>query len=76
MSYCITLDGLHLHHYGRGIYGWGSVSSTTGQPGQLVEWELRCEAEDWISKRPVFCNGAIVTHLAPRLSGTGLRSNP
>lgn len=61
MSYCITLDGLHLHHYGQGVYGWGPVSSTTGQPGQLVEWTLRCEAEEWISKRPVFCSGSTVT---------------
>ena len=63
MTYTLTLDGLALHHYGQGVYGWGPTSSTTGQPGQLVEWSQRFEAEDWISKRPVFCNGAIVTEM-------------
>ena len=37
MTYTLTLDGLALHHYGQGVYGWGPTSSTTGQPGRLVE---------------------------------------
>lgn len=56
----ITLDGQALHYYGRGVYGWGPVSSTTGAPGTLVEFQLRCEAEDWIRSHRVFCAGAVV----------------
>lgn len=56
----ITLNGLALHHYGRGVYGWGPISSTTGAPGTLVEFQLRCEAEDWMQARRVFCAGAVV----------------
>jgi|LSQX01.2.fsa_nt_gb hypothetical protein len=58
--YTISLDGKHLHHYGQGVYGWGPVSSTTGQPGRLVEWSMRCEADDWMQARAVFCAGAVV----------------
>lgn len=42
--YTITMNGLALHYYGGGVYGWGPISSTTGQPGTLVEFQLRCEA--------------------------------
>ena len=59
MTYILTLDGLSLHYYaGQGAYGWGPTSSTTGEPGQLVEWHMQCKAEDWMTKRRVFCAGA------------------
>ena len=64
MTYTLTLDGQALHHYGAGVYGWGPTSSTTGQPGQLVEWTLRAEAEAWAAARPVFCAGAVVGEAA------------
>ena len=57
----ITLHGLALHHYGQGVYGWGPVSSTTGQPGTLVEFRSQAEAEAWMQERRVFCTGAVVT---------------
>jgi len=61
MTYILTLDGLPLHYYaGQGAYGWGPVSSTTGQPGTLVEWALRAEVEAWAAARPVFCAGAVI----------------
>lgn len=59
MTYTLTLDGLPLHYYGGGIYGWGSISST-GQSGQLVEWTMRCEVDDWMQAHPVFSAGAII----------------
>lgn len=59
--YILTLDGLALHHYaGQGAYGWGPVSSTTGEPGTLVEWALRAEVEAWAAARAVFCAGAVI----------------
>lgn len=60
MTYTLTLDGLALHHYGQGVYGWGPTSSTTGQPGRRVEWTMRTEAESWMQARAVFCAGAQV----------------
>ena len=60
MTYTLTLDGLALHHYGQGVYGWGPTSSTTGQPGRLVEWVMSAEAERWMQARAVFCAGAQV----------------
>ncbi len=60
MTYTLTLDGCALHHYGQGVYGWGPTSSTTGQPGRLVEWSMRCEVEDWMQARRVFCAGAVI----------------
>jgi hypothetical protein len=62
--YTIMLDGLALHRYGQGVYGWGPVSSITGQRGTLVEFQLRSEAEDWMQARRVFCTGATVKHLS------------
>lgn len=59
-AYTLTLGGLALHHYGQGVYGWGPVSSTTGAPGRLVEWSMRCEVESWMQARPVFCAGAVI----------------
>ena len=58
MTYILSLAGLSLHHYGRGVYGWGPISSTTGQPGRLVEWTMRSEVEAWLQARAVFCSGA------------------
>ena len=58
--YILTLDGLPLHHYGQGVYGWGPISSTTGEPGRLVEWALRGEVDAWAAARPVFCAGAVI----------------
>ena len=61
MNYILTLDGLSLHYYaGQGAYGWGPVSSTTGEPGRLVEWTMRDEVEAWAAARPVFCAGAVI----------------
>lgn len=60
MAYTLTLDGHALHHYGQGVYGWGSTSSTTGQPGRLVEWTMRAEVESWMQARAVFCAGAVI----------------
>lgn len=60
-GYTLTLDGLQLHHYGQGVYGWGPVSSTTGALGRPVEWPMRCEAEAWAQAHRVFCVGAVVS---------------
>nr|WP_059392993.1 hypothetical protein [Pseudomonas toyotomiensis] len=60
MTYTLILDGLALHYYGNGVYGWGPISSTTGQPGQRVEWSMRCEAASWMQARTVFCTGAVI----------------
>lgn len=60
MTYTLTLDGYALHHYGRGVYGWGPTSSTTGEPGRLVEWTKREDAEKWAAVERVFCAGAVV----------------
>jgi hypothetical protein len=60
MAYTITLDGLGLHYYGGGVYGWGAYSSTTGAPGKPVLFEMRSEAEDWMQARHVFCAGALI----------------
>ena len=54
MTYTLTLDGLALHHYGQGVYGWGPTSSTTGQPGRLVEWE--CAQRPKAGCRPAPCS--------------------
>lgn len=59
-TYTLTLDGLALHHYGQGVYGWGPTSSTTGEPGRLVEWTMRTEVADWMQARAVFCAGAVI----------------
>lgn len=64
--YTITFDGLALHYYGQGAYGWGPTSYITGKPGILVEHVLRAEAEEWMRSRPVFCSGAVVSH-SPRM---------
>lgn len=58
--YTIMLHGLALHCYGQGVYGWGPLSSTTGQRGTLVEFQLRSKAEDWMEGKRVFCRGARV----------------
>lgn len=61
--YKLTLQGSDLHHYGRGVYGWGRFSSTTGQPGELVQFALHSEAANWMESRRVFCAGAkVVEH--------------
>ncbi len=60
VNYTLQLNGLSLHHYGQGVYGWGPTSSTTGQPGRLVEWTMRYEVEDWMQTHAVFCAGAVV----------------
>lgn len=65
--YKLTLQGSDLHHYGRGVYGWGRISSTTGQPGELVQWQLRSEADRWMEARRVFCAGARVAEVEPGL---------
>lgn len=65
--YKLTLKGLDLHHYGQGVYGWGRYSSTTGQPGELVQFGLRSEAESWMEARRVFCAGARSAEVEPGL---------
>ena len=60
MTYTLTLDGLALHHYGQGVYRWRPTRSTSVQPGRLVEWVMRAEAERWMQARAVFCAGAQV----------------
>lgn len=62
MTYILTLQGVALHHYGNGVYGWGPISSTTGQPGRLVEWTIRSEVEAWIERRQVFYRDAVIEH--------------
>lgn len=66
MTYILTLQGVALHHYGNGVYGWGPISSTTGQPGRLVEWTIRSEVEAWIERRQVFYRDAVIEHRASR----------
>lgn len=66
MTYILTLQGVALHHYGQGVYGWGPISSTTGQPGRLVEWAMRCEAEAWVERQQVFCRDAVIERRASR----------
>lgn len=63
MTYTLNLRGLDLHHYGQGVYGWGPVSSTTGQHGRLVEWTMRSEVQSWMQSNPVFCSDAVVRHI-------------
>ena len=62
MTYKLTMKGSDLHHYGNGVYGWGKFSTTTGKPGELVQFYLRTEAENWVENRKVFCAGA---HIRP-----------
>lgn len=62
MTYILTLQGVALHHYGNGVYGWGPISSTTGEPGRLVEWTMRSEVEAWIERRQVFYRDAVIEH--------------
>ena len=63
MTYIVTLNAVSLHYYGQGVYGWGPISSTTGQPGQLVQWTMREEAQHWIDTRGQFSRGALVQEL-------------
>ena len=60
MTYMLTLGGISLHRYGEHVFGWGPISSITGQPGLPVEWKTCAEAERWMQARPVFCSGAVV----------------
>ena len=62
--YFISLNGIALHYYGQGVYGWGSRSSVTGQPGALVSFTMRCEAQHWIDTRGQFTRGAVVVQRA------------
>lgn len=78
-SYTIELDGKALHHYGKGVYGWGKYSSTDEKIGTLVEWSMESEAEEWMKKRRVFCTGAIIKAQAKRGPGrpkTGTAMTP
>ena len=61
--YIVTFRGAALHHYGQGVYGWGPRSSTTGQPGQLMQFSMREEAQHWIDTRGQFSRGAVVQEL-------------
>jgi len=61
--YVVTFQGVSLHYYGQGCYGWGPLSSTTGQLGQLVQFTLRHEAQHWIDTRGQFSRGAVVQEL-------------
>lgn len=61
--YVVTLQGVSLHYYGQGAYGWGERSSVTGHPGQLVQFTMREEAEHWIATRGQFSVGAVVSSL-------------
>ena len=33
MTYTLTLDGYALHHYGRGVYGWGRLAPRLASRG-------------------------------------------
>lgn len=55
--YTVTLSSLQLHRYGDYL-GWGPVSSTTGEAGQLVTFQTREQAQQWIDVRPVFARDA------------------
>jgi hypothetical protein len=64
-TYIITMDGLPLHYYGGGVYGWGErpslpVVTSLPQVIQLVEFTMRDEAEDWLRRREQFGRGAVV----------------
>lgn len=43
--------GNPLRYYGAGAYGWLEHSSTTGEPGLVVEFERRADAERWLAGR-------------------------
>lgn len=58
--YIVTLNTVPLYYYGQGAYGWGPRSSITGQPGRLVEFTMRSEAQHWIDTRGQFARGAVV----------------
>lgn len=55
--YTVTLSSLELHRYGD-FLGWGPVSSITGEAGQLVTFQTREQAQQWIDARPVFARDA------------------
>lgn len=61
--YIVTFRGAALHYYGQGCYGWWPRSSTTGQPGQIVQFTMREEAQHWIDTRGQFSRGAVVQKL-------------
>lgn len=59
----VTFQGTSLHHYGQRVYGWGPRSSTTGQPGQLVQFHTFADAQHWIDTHGQFSRGAVVQEL-------------
>ncbi len=47
----ICQDGLTLHYFGAGQYGWCDVDNTSSKKGTLVEFDLMCEAKSYIARR-------------------------
>ena len=60
MSCTITLDGLALYRYTKGLMGWGERSSITGERGELVTFDTRNAAQQWIDRQGQFARGAVV----------------
>ena len=58
MSCTITLDGLALHRYTKGLVGWGERSSITGERGELVTFDTLDQAQRWIASNGQFSRGA------------------
>lgn len=59
MSCTITLDGLALYRYTKGLMGWGERSSITGERGELVTFDTRNAAQQWIDRQGQFARGAV-----------------
>ena len=56
MSCTITLDGLALYRYTKGLMGWGERSSITGERGELVTFDTRNAAQQWMGSPRFQCN--------------------
>ncbi len=63
MSCTITLDGLALYRYTKGLMGWGERSSITGERGELVTFDTRNAAQQWIDRQGQFARDAAPAEL-------------
>ena len=46
----ICQNGLDLHYFGSGQYGWCDVDNTSSSKSSLVAFDLMCEAKSYISQ--------------------------
>ena len=59
----INLTGDYLWRSSAKV-GAGKHSTTTGKPGELVQFGMRSEAESWMESRKVFCAGAKINRVS------------